>query len=292
VRISSPIVKGVKFAQTISTGNLNSTLDIQQDDEIGDLAQSLSMMASKLTTIMSEIIQSSEVIAESSLELQDSSVKLADGANNQASSAEEISTSMELMLARIQQNTLNARETERIAIKAAQGIQEGNESTKALIQSMNNIIRKISIIGEIAKQTNLLAINASIEASRYGIQGKGFSVVAAEIKKLAEKSQLAAKEINELSSHGILQARETGAKLLEIIPDIEQTARLVKQISASSMEQEVSSEEINQGIQQLNMVTQQNAESSFELSINSKSISGQAKNLKKLISYFKIEGLN
>ncbi|MBV5313992.1 MAG: HAMP domain-containing protein [Prolixibacteraceae bacterium] len=290
--ISAPIVKGVKFAQTISTGNLNSTLDIQQNDEIGDLAQSLSMMASKLTTIMGEIIQSSDVIAESSLELLDSSVKLADGANNQASSAEEISTSMELMLARIQQNTLNARETEKIAIKAALGMQEGNESTKALIQSMNNIIRKISIIGEIAKQTNLLAINASIEASRYGIQGKGFSVVAAEIKKLAEKSQLAAKEINELSSQGILQARETGAKLMEIIPDIEQTARLVKQISASSLEQEVSSEEINQGIQQLNMVTQQNAESSFELSINSKSISGQARNLKKLISYFKIEGSN
>jgi len=168
------------------------------------------------------------------------------------------------------------------------GIQEGNEATKNLILSMNNIVQKISIVGEIAKQTNLLAINAAIEASRYGIQGKGFAVVAAEVKKLAEKSQLAAKEINELSTLGLIQARETGEKLLEIIPDIEQTAMLVKEIAASSMDQKLSSEEINNGIKQLNKVTQQNAESSFGLSINSKEMSKQAANLKKLISYFRI----
>jgi methyl-accepting chemotaxis protein len=288
-KISAPIVKGVDFAREISTGNLNATLDIQQNDEIGDLANSLTMMASKLTSILIEIIQSSNTITNSSHELLDSSVKLADGANNQAASSEEITTSMELMISRIQQNSRNAQETEKIASKAAVGMLEGNESTKALIQSMNDIVQKISIIGDIAKQTNLLAINAAIEASRYGIQGKGFGVVAAEIKKLAERSQHAAKEINELSSKGLLQAKETGIKLLEIIPDIEQTARLVKQISTLSIEQRLSSEEINHGIQELNKVTQQNAESSFELSINSKNISKQAENLKKLISYFKIE---
>lgn len=288
-KINAPIVKGVDFAREISTGNLNATLDIQQNDEIGDLANSLTMMASKLTSILSEIIQSSNTITNSSHELLDSSVKLADGANNQAASSEEITTSMELMISRIQQNSRNAQETEKIASKAAVGMLEGNESTKALIQSMNDIVQKISIIGDIAKQTNLLAINAAIEASRYGIQGKGFGVVAAEIKKLAERSQHAAKEINELSSKGLLQAKETGIKLLEIIPDIEQTARLVKQISTLSIEQRLSSEEINRGIQELNKVTQQNAESSFELSINSKNISKQAENLKKLISYFKIE---
>lgn len=291
-RISNPIVKGVDFAHIISTGNLNATISIRQNDEIGDLAESLSLMAARLTTIMSEIIQSSDAIAESSLELLESSERLADGANNQAASSEEISTSMEQMLSRIQQNTRDAKETEKIALKAARGIQEGNESTQALIQSMNNIAQKISIVGEIAKQTNLLAINAAIEASRYGMQGKGFAVVAAEIKKLAERSQLAAKEINELSSHGLSQARETGDKLQSIIPDIEHTAELVKKIAESSVEQKISSEEINQGIQQLNVVTQQNAESSFELSLNSKSISKQAENLKKLIAYFKIDGLN
>jgi len=288
-KISSPILEGVGFAKKIASGDLNAKLFIEQDDEIGDLADSLSIMASKLTTIISEIVQSSDIIAESSIELMDSSVKLSDGANNQAASAEEISTTMEQMLSRIQENTRSAQETEKIALKAAIGIQEGNEATKNLILSMNNIVQKISIVGEIAKQTNLLAINAAIEASRYGIQGKGFAVVAAEVKKLAEKSQLAAKEINELSTHGLLQAKETGEKLLEIIPDIEQTAKLVKLIAASSVEQKISSEEINNGIKQLNKVTQQNAESSFGLSINSKEMSNQAANLKKLITYFRIK---
>ncbi len=288
-RITDPIVKGVDFAKTISSGDLNAKISISRNDEIGDLAESLTLMAAKLTTIMTEIIQSSDTIAESSLDLLNSSVKLSEGANNQASSSEEISTAMDLMLSRIQQNNRSARETERIALKAASGIQDANESTQALILSMNNIARKISVIGDIAKQTNLLAINAAIEASRYGIQGKGFGVVASEIKKLAERSQLAAKEINELSTQGLLQARETGEKLLSIIPDIEHTAELVKQISVSSAEQRMSSEEINQGIQQLNRVTQQNAESSYELSINSTSISKEAENLKKLIAYFRIE---
>ena len=287
-RLSDPIVQGVDFAKKIAAGDLSAKLLIKQDDEIGDLANSLSGMASKLTTIMSEIIHSSEIITDRSIELMDSSVKLSNGANNQAAATEEISSTMEQMLIRIQKNTRSAQETEKIALKAAMGIQEGNEATKNLILSMNNIVQKISIVGEIAKQTNLLAINAAIEASRYGIQGKGFAVVAAEVKKLAEKSQLAAKEINELSTLGLIQARETGEKLLEIIPDIEQTAMLVKEIAASSMDQKLSSEEINNGIKQLNKVTQQNAESSFGLSINSKEMSKQAANLKKLISYFRI----
>jgi methyl-accepting chemotaxis protein len=289
-RITDPIIKSVDFAKRISSGDLHARLSIPQKDEIGDLADSLSQMASRLTIIMTEIIQSSDTISDRSLDLLESSVRLSEGANNQAASSEEISTTMDQMLSKIQQNNRHAEETAKIALKAVAGIQDGNAATQTLILSMKNIVQKISVIGEIARQTNLLAINAAIEASRYGIQGKGFGVVAAEIKKLAERSQLAAKEINDLSNYGLLQASETGEKLVNIIPDIELTAHLVKQISESSNEQRLSSIEINQGVQQLNRVTQQNAESSFKLSLNSKNISEQAEKLKKLIAYFRIEG--
>lgn len=291
-KISGPVVSAVDFARTIASGDLNSKLVIRQNDEIGDLSESLSVMAARLTTIISEVIRSSDTIAEGSLELLHASVNLSNGASQQAASSEEISSSMEHILNSIQQNTRDAQLTEKIAQQANSGALAGNDATRALIQSMNDIIRKVSIVGEIAKQTNLLAINAAIEASRYGIQAKGFSVVAAEIKKLAERSQAAAKEINELSKLGLSQAAETEKMLGEIIPDIEQTSVLVKKIARSSVEQKISSEEISKGIHELNSVTQQNAESSFRLSQHSKNISAQAENLKRLIAYFKIEGLN
>jgi methyl-accepting chemotaxis protein len=288
-KITDPIIKGVEFAKEIASGKLTASLSIDQNDEIGDLSKSLSEMAHRLTTIISEIFHSSDEIARSTQNMLHSSGDLAEGASKQAASSEEISTSMELVLNRIQKNTENAQETERIALLASKGIRVGKESTQALIESMNNIIEKISVINEIAKQTNLLAINAAIEASRYGLQGKGFAVVAAEIKKLAERSHLAAKEINELSRLGMLQASETGKTLLEIVPQIEHTAELVKQITAASREQRVNSEEINIGIQQLNKITQQNAGSSFELSVNTRNIAQQTENLKKLIAFFEVK---
>lgn len=291
-KITDPIVKGVEFAKAIADGNLNTSLSIEQNDEIGDLAESLSVMAARLTKIIGDIIQSSDTIAVNTKHLLHSSAELAEGASKQAASSEEISVSMESVFNRIQKNTENAQETERIALMASKGIQLGKESTQALIESMNNIIEKISIINEIAKQTNLLAINAAIEASRYGLQGKGFAVVAAEIKKLAERSYSAAKEINELSRIGMLQASETGKTLLQIVPEIQQTAELVKQITLASKEQRINSEEINIGIQQLNKVTQLNAGASYELSVNSRNIAQQTENLKKLISFFKVEGLS
>lgn len=288
-KITDPIIKGVEFAKEIASGKLTASLSIDQNDEIGDLSKSLSEMAHRLTTIISEIFHSSDEIARSTQNMLHSSGDLAEGASKQAASSEEISTSMELVLNRIQKNTENAQETERIALLASKGIRVGKESTQALIESMNNIIEKISVINEIAKQTNLLAINAAIEASRYGLQGKGFAVVAAEIKKLAERSHLAAKEINELSRLGMLQASETGKTLLEIVPQIEHTAELVKQITAASREQRVNSEEINIGIQQLNKITQQNAGSSFELSVNTRNIALQTENLKKLLAFFEVK---
>jgi methyl-accepting chemotaxis protein len=289
--ISKPIVKGINFAKTISSGNLEVRLDIQSKDETGELAESLSAMAEKLKVIIAEVIQSSNKIADSSLDLSRFAEQLSEGSGSQAASAEEISASMEEMVANIHQNTENAQETKNIALKAVEGIREGNTMTQKLADSIHDIAERITVIGDISRQTNILAINAAVEAARAGEHGKGFAVVAAEVRKLAVRSQKAAKEIDELSSHGVKLANNTTSKLTLILPDIEKTAILVQEIAAASLEQRTGADQVSEAIQQLNIITQQNAGSSSQFSQNSETLAVQAENLKDLIAYFRVKNL-
>lgn len=287
--ITKPIVESVNFAKKISSGNLEARLNTKQNDETGDLAESLSEMAEKLRIIISEVIISSNTIANSSTDLSHFAEDLSEGSNSQAASSEEISASMEEMVSNIHQNSQNAVDTKNIALKAVDGIREGNKFTQSLSLSINDIAQKITIIGEIARQTNILALNAAVEAARAGEHGKGFAVVSDEVRKLALRTQEAASQIDELSVNGVKLAAKTKQKLTDVIPDIEKTAVLVQEIAAASLEQRVGADQVSLAINQLNLITQQNAGSSSSFSKNSEALAQQAEILKDLIAYFQVE---
>jgi methyl-accepting chemotaxis protein len=291
VYMISMLTKGGHLANTYASGNFSVNVpedELLLKDEFGDLSRAIVSMGDKIKGVIGEIYNGAENLTIASQQVSLTSQQISDGASVQASSSEELSSSIEQMTANIDQNTENARQTEQFALISASGIRNVSDSSQKSLESVRKITEKIRIINDIAFQTNILALNAAVEAARAGEQGRGFAVVAAEVRKLAERSKFAADEIAELSKSTLLFTEESGKKLLSIIPDIEKTAKLVQEISASSQEQNSGADQINNGIQQFNNVTQQNAAASEELATNAEELADQSEHLKELVAFFKI----
>ena len=282
-----PISKVDEMINHLSNGDLTHHIDINSKDEIGNMAENLNRMTDKVKKVINTIIIGSQEVYNGSNEMASISHHMSDGASQQSSSTEEVSAAIEQMSATISQNNDNAQATEKIAQNALKNIRLTDEASHQSMEAMKDIAHKISIIDEIAFQTNILALNAAVEAARAGEQGKGFAVVAAEVRKLAERSSKAAAEIDSVS-HSAVATSENAAQLLQnIIPDIEKTSELVREIAVSCNEQSSGIEQINQSMHMLNDVTQEYAASAEEMASTSQNLATQGITLKESVEYFK-----
>ena len=289
--ISKPLGAAANYARMMASGDLVREVSLafrNRGDEIGTLAETFELQREKISVAMGSVTIAADGVAQGSLQLSSTSQQLSQGATEQASSLEEISSSMEEMTANIRQNAENAQTTEALAKKSAVDAEIGGKAVTEAVEAMKAIAAKTGLIEEIARSTNMLALNASIEAARAGDYGKGFAVVAAEVGKLAERSQKEAGEISALSSRSLQIAETAGSSIVKLIPDILRTSELVQEISASSNEQSAGAQQINQALSQLDSVVQQNASAAEESASMAEELANQSAELKSALSYFKI----
>jgi methyl-accepting chemotaxis protein len=275
-----------QVAVKISEGEL--TVEAKALSEKDVLGQAQTKMLENLRKTVSEVTAAAANVATGSEEMSSTAQQLSQGATEQAASAEETTSAMEEMAASVHQNSDNARQTDKIASKAAADARSSGEAVVRTAVAMRQVAEKIAIIEEIARKTDLLALNAAVEAARAGEHGKGFAVVASEVRKLAERSQAAAAEISRLTVDGVQTAEGAGELLAKLVPDIQKTAELVREIAASSAEQSTGANQVNKAIQQLDQVIQQNSAASEEMASTAEELSGQAEVLQSTIAFFRI----
>jgi methyl-accepting chemotaxis protein len=287
--ISKPLKTAVNATNKISEGDLTQEIIVDSKDETGQILGALKNMQGRLKEVVLEVKGASLMVSQGSEQLSATAEQTSEGATEQASMAEEVSSSMEEIGSSIRQNTDNAAQTEKIAVKTADDAIDGGNAVSDTVEAMNMIASKIIIIEEIARNTNMLSLNAAIEAARAGEHGKGFAVVAAEVGKLAANSQAAANEILALANSSVAKADLAGEKIQAIIPDIRRVADLVQEITATSNEQNSGSQQVSETMIQLDQVIQQNAAASEESSSMAEELSSQAEKLLEMIGFFKVD---
>lgn len=288
--IKKPLENAALQIQDLSEGKLRIEVDerlLNHNNEIGVLSRSLINLSKQLNVVIHKAQHNSESIAQSSIHLKGISSHISSGASDQAASIEEVSSSIEEMTASISQSADNANETGRISKLLMSDVHVVKVASEKNLSLIETIASKIDVVGDIANQTNILALNASIEAARAGEFGRGFSVVAAEVRKLAETTKISAYEISELSRLCVESTDDTKRLMDNLIVEIERTIFLISEIVASSNEQNSGTEQINLAMQSLNRITQQNASVSEEMSVNAEKLSHESVEMREVISYFK-----
>ncbi|MGN9591105.1 methyl-accepting chemotaxis protein, partial [Salmonella enterica subsp. enterica serovar Rochdale] len=266
-----PLNRLIDSIRHIAGGDLVKRIDVESDNEMGELAHSLRHMQGELARTVGEVRQGAHAIYSGASEIAMGNNDLSSRTEQQAASLEETAASMEELTVTVKQNAENARQASHLALSASETAQKGGKVVDNVVQTMRDITASsqkiadiISVIDGIAFQTNILALNAAVEAARAGEQGRGFAVVAGEVRNLAQRSAQAAREIKSLIEDSVNRVdlgstlvESAGETMDEIVNAVTRVTDIMGEIASASDEQSRGIDQVGLAVSEMDRVTQQ-----------------------------------
>jgi len=299
---AAPVEALVDVVNVMAAGDLSAHLQERRLDSVGRLYRGLNQLGVTLQTIVGDVRRATDGLNVATGEIAAGNQDLSERTESQASSLEQTAASMEQMTSSVSQNGLAANQAKDMAVKSSVDAEKGRNAVVQSIDTMEKIrvsAHKISAITStidgIAFQTNILALNAAVEAARAGEQGRGFSVVAAEVRALAQRAAGAAREIRKLIEDSVSRVEqgsevisEAGRSIDQVVDSVRQVSQLIADIAGASSEQASGIAQVNDAVMQLDGVTQQNAALVEQAAAAAQTLRSRAIELQHTVEIFRI----
>ncbi|HEX8848823.1 MAG TPA: HAMP domain-containing methyl-accepting chemotaxis protein [Gemmatimonadaceae bacterium] len=269
-------------------GEGNVSVKVTPRSRADAFGRSFVAMSQRLIEVTTSLRASAQAISAAASQVAGSAQQLSGGTRDESAAIQTTIAHLERVNTLVSRNAKHGEEMKRIAELGSRSIEESSGAMRETTAMMRDILERIAIMDEIANETNVLSLNALIEAARAGDHGRGFSVVATEVRELAMRSQQAAEGIRALASKSQRVTTKSETLVVGLLESNKQTTEIVQQVSSASIDQAEGIATVNEAMKQVDGVTERNATAAEDLAATAQEMAAQAEALQDLVQFFRV----